>query len=440
MKKEEIIKLNPILEKVSRLEPVVWINPDRKLDDEAWDTVDFTLEDIQEANDRFIRFAPLMVELFGDIKAVRESNGILESELVHLKKLEEKYRKEKNLRGNLYYKLDSELPVCGSIKARGGLYEVLVYAEQLAMENNLINEDEDYSQFADQRFYKLFNTHTIQVASTGNLGISVGVMGAALGFNTIIHMSNDAKDWKKDLLRSKGATVIEHSGNFSEAIQKARELSNSDPKSYFVDDEDSTILFKGYSTSALRVKKQLEELNIKVDKEHPVFLYMPCGVGGSSGGTAFGFRRVLGDNVHAFFVETTHIPSFLVGASTKLHSKVAVEDLGIDGITEADGLSVSRPSRFSGYTMESLLSGVFTCEDAVLFEHLKNVYNLENIKVEPSSCSSIQGAIDLFNFEDAKKYLEKYDLLDKQDNITHICWATGGNMIPEDVFEEYLNR
>ena len=213
-----------------------------------------------------------------------------------------------------------------------------------------------------------------------------------------------------------------------------------DPFSYFVDDENSTTLFKGYSVSALRVKKQLEKMNIKVDEDHPLFLYMPCGVGGSSGGTAFGFRKVLGDHVHAFFVETTHIPSFLIGASTKLHSKVSVHDLGIDGITEADGLSVARPSAFSGFAMESLLSGVFTCEDEVLFNHLKNLNSLEDIRIEPSSCASIDGAVSLFNYEEAKKYIEEHNLTNKLDKINHICWATGGNLVPEDVMNEYLER
>lgn len=438
--KEELIKKSPILEKVANLEPTVWINPDRKEGKEAWENVEFGLEDIKDASDRFERFAPLMVRLFGDIDGVKENNGILESPLVHLEKLEEKYKEERNLKGNLYLKLDSDLPVCGSIKARGGLYEVLVYAEKLAKENNLLDESKDYSQFADDEFREFFSQYTIQVASTGNLGISVGVMGSALGFNTIVHMSNDAKEWKKNHLRERGAKVVEYDGEFSKAITEARIVSNKDPKSYFVDDEDSTDLFKGYSVSALRVKEQLKEMNIKVDEDNPLFLYMPCGVGGSSGGTAFGFRSVLGDNVHAFFVETTHIPSFLIGASTKLHSDVSVHDLGIDGITEADGLSVARPSKFSGYTMESLLSGVFTCEDDILFEHLKNLDALEDIRIEPSSCASIEAAVSLFNFDNALEYLKEHNLMDKLDNINHICWATGGNLVPKDIMDEYLAR
>lgn len=439
--KEELIKMNPVLEKVANLEPTIWINPDRKVGNEAWENVEFTEEDIIDANDRFKRFAPLLVKLYGyEDKKVAECNGILESDLVHLEKMEENFKEKYDLKGNLYMKLDSHMPVVGSIKARGGLYEVLVFAEIIAKENNLIDESKDYTQFIDEKFLDLFKKYTIQVASTGNLGISVGVMAAALGFNSVVHMSNDAKDWKKNHLRNRGVTVIEYDGGFSTAITKAREIALKDPYSYFVDDEDSTTLFKGYSVAALRTKKQIEEQGIVVDEDHPIFLYMPCGVGGSSGGVSFGFRKLLGDNVHAFFVETTHIPSFLIGASTKLHSKVSVHDLGIDGITEADGLSVARPSKFSGHTMESLLSGVITCEDDILFDHLKDLDRLEDIRIEPSSCASFEGALGIFKHEDAKEYLEKYNLMDKLDNITHVCWATGGNLVPEDEMNEYLNR
>lgn len=438
---EELIKENLILEKVKNLEPTVWINPDRKTSDDAWENVEFTLDDIKESDERFKKFAPLMIKLFGEeFPELYESKGILESPLVRLENLEKKYHEDKDFKGKLYLKMDSHLPVVGSIKARGGLYEVLVFAEILAKENNLLDENKDYSQFADDNFRELFSKYTIQVASTGNLGISVGVMASTLGFNAIVHMSNDAKDWKKKHLRDRGATVIEYDGDFSTAITKARELSLQDPFSYFVDDEDSTTLFKGYSVAALRTKEQIERLGIKVDKNHPIFLYMPCGVGGSSGGVSFGFRMVLGDNVHAFFVETTHIPSFLIGASTKLHSNISVYDLGIDGITEADGLSVARPSKFSGNTMESLLSGVITIEDDTLFETLKDLNELEDIRIEPSSTASIVASESLLQYEQAKEYLEKYDLLDKLDNITHICWATGGNLVPKEIMDEYLNR
>ena len=50
--------------------------------------------------------------------------------------------------GNWLIKADHELPIGGSIKARGGIYEVLLHAEDLAMREGLLEPKEDRKRLA----------------------------------------------------------------------------------------------------------------------------------------------------------------------------------------------------------------------------------------------------------------------------------------------------
>lgn len=351
------------------------------------------------------------------------------------RQLEQRFQLE--IPGRLLLKQDSHLAIAGSVKARGGIYEVLKHTEELALEHGLLKLTDDYAKLASPENRAFFSRYTVQVGSTGNLGMSIGITSAHIGYRVIVHMSVDAKQWKKDLLRSHGVQVVEYASDYGEAVKQGRALSDADPMSYFVDDENSRNLFLGYAVAALRLQKQLEAQSVTVDAAHPLLVTIPCGVGGAPGGVAFGLKQVFGDAVHCFFAEPVQAPCMLAGMATGLHNAVSVQDLGLTGLTEADGLAVGRPSGFVGKVMEPLLSGEVTVQDRELYPYMRELLATENIFLEPSACAAFQGVIGLLSTPEGKDYLRAHQLTEKLHQCCHIAWATGGALVPEDIRQAY---
>lgn len=428
-----------MLEKIKNAEEVVWINPNLLPAEQGLAKIDFTTEDVADAAARLERFAPLIMHYFPETKV---DNGIIESPLTEIPNMKAILNEDgAELKGKLFLKRDSDLKVSGSVKARGGVYEVLKHSEDLALEAGLIKGyDDDYLKLGTAEAREFFSQYKIQVGSTGNLGMSIGIMSAALGYNAIVHMSMDAKQWKKDLLRARGATVVEYEGDYGKAVAQGRKESDADPASYFVDDENSAALFLGYAVAAERMEKQFKEQGVVVDEDHPLFVYIPCGVGGAPGGVAFGEKLMYKDNVHIFFAEPTLCPCMLVGLETGKMSDISVHDVGLSGITEADGLACARPSGLSSKYMDVILSGEFTVEDAKLNPYLRKLWKSEGLYIEPSSCATFIAPSKICVDENAKKYLEAHNLTDKMENATHIVWATGGSMVPQEIRDKLLNE
>ena len=428
----------PLIRELVALQETTWFNPGVAPVGQAIADVGLTSADVADASARLSRFASYLRLAFPETEC---SAGIIESDIVPMAHLQpllgERYGQ--SLNGALWLKRDSHLPISGSIKARGGIYEVLKHAEDLALAGGLLTLNDDSALLHSDKARAFFGQYKIAVGSTGNLGMSIGIMGAALGFQVTVHMSADARQWKKDKLRSHGVTVVEYASDYSVAVAQGRQQAESDPTCHFVDDENSVNLFLGYAVAGERLKQQLAAAHITVDVQHPLFVYLPCGVGGAPGGVAFGLKLAFGDAVHCIFAEPTHSPCMMLGVYTGLHDEVSVQDFGIDNVTAADGLAVGRASGFVGKAMQRLLDGFYTVSDEEMYSLLALMERSEGLRLEPSALAGVPGIARVQ--ADQQGYLARIGLdTQAMSNATHLVWATGGNMVPADEMEAYLAK
>lgn len=398
-------------------------------------------DQVEQAVERIKRFAPLLQKLFPELQA---SDGRIESPLLAVPAMQHTLGLPQAM-GQLWVKADHSLPVAGSVKARGGVHEVLEYAEQVAQQHGLL-ADGDYLHLASDAARAVFAQYQVAVGSTGNLGLSIGVMASALGFKAEVHMSADAKEWKKARLRRRGVQVVEHEGDYAQAVAAGRALAEQDPHCHFVDDEHSLSLLLGYAASAPYLVAQLAEAKRAVDEKHPLFVYIPCGVGGAPGGVALGLQQVFGEHVHCFFAEPVQSPCFMAkmlaasGALPDLPRHPSVYALGLNNQTEADGLAVPAASELAADVVGGFLAGVYTVEDDTLLRHLCRLHDSEGLNIEPSAAAGFSGPRALLDSAAGQDYLQRQNLLPHMENATHLVWTTGGLFVPDEEYAQFLAR
>ncbi|WP_313565981.1 D-serine ammonia-lyase [Mobilicoccus sp.] len=421
-----------VLAEVRAATPTVWRNPARR-DTPA--PAGLTLSDVREADALLRRFAPYLAATFPGPwfegpNGVEE--GVIDSPLTRAPAV----RTDLGVEGEVWLKRDDVLPISGSIKARGGIYEVLTLAERLALAAGWAGGDPrrgDHREFGGAELRDLLSRHTVAVGSTGNLGLSIGLMARALGFSAVIHMSAEAREWKKDLLRRLGARVVEYPGDYGLAVATGRAQARADPGTHFVDDESSPTLFLGYAVAGLRLVDQLEAADLLPTPAHPLHVHLPCGVGGGPGGIVHGLHLALLErghdtrHLHCWYAEPVAAPCMLLALATGRGAVVSVQDYGLDGVTLADGLAVGRASHLAWSTTAGRVAGAVTVRDDVLLPLLRRLDAAEGVRLEPSALAGLAGMLVL-----------RERGLGDEPGARHLAWATGGSMVPATEMGRWL--
>lgn len=412
---------NELIPLIREARPVYWSNPALCSDPRNADAV----HAMEDAEERLRRFAPWIAARFPETAA---AGGMIESPLTEIPSMGAALSAKWGVpvSGRVLLKRDDSLPVSGSVKARGGIYAVLKHTEELLTEAGLLSRNADYSKIADEPARSFLAGKKLAVGSTGNLGLSIGIIGAALGYQTSVYISREARQWKKDLLRAKGVRVVESTEDYEAAVAQGRAESESDPDSYFIDDERSEDLFNGYSTAALRLKEQLAAANVSFDSEHPLCVYLPCGVGGGPGGITMGLKQIYGNAVRCYFAEPVQAPCMLLAMASGKGSRICCAELGLNGATAADGLAVTRASELVFQRMKHILDGCFTVKDEELFAYLRLLNSSEGIRIEPSACAGFRGI----------REMETRAV----PHAAHLVWSTGGGMVPPSEMRGYLGE
>lgn len=350
----------------------------------------FSLYDAYKTKLRFERFAKLFIEAFDEIV----DENYYKSEM-----------KKSKLGDEVYLKLDSHLKVARSVKARGGFNEVMSRIERVLEEKKLI---ERFSSLKLDDIKQIMQDYTIEVSSTGNLGLSIGLCAKAFGFKAKVHMSRDAKEWKKDMLRSAGTEVLEYDNDYTYAVKMGRLSASQNPDSYFVDDEMSEKLFLGYASSIFEIIDQVKESAMKISYEEPLNVFLPCGVGGAPGGIAFALRSFFKDYVKIYFLEPTEYPSMLYSYLMKKAS--SVNDIGLASNTVADGLACGSPSKLVFPMLDYLVDGFLTFNDDNIIKAKQKAFDIDKEIMEASSVVALLA----------------YEKLNKPKNS--LLWITGSNV------------
>ncbi|MDO4617720.1 MAG: D-serine ammonia-lyase [Lachnospiraceae bacterium] len=409
----------PMLENTRKQEESLWINPE-KIDTEVHQTInEYSYIYLKAAQKRFMRFLPYIAEAFPETAAKK---GVIESGLIEIPAMKEWLNtRGANLQGRVFLKDDAHLPVGGSVEVRGGVHAVLRIAEDLARDAELLVPGEKYNVFNKEAYRQLFGQYTILLCTGADLALAAGLTAEKLGFRVIAQLPSGEAEWKKQLLKEHGIVIREYEGDYRQAVSAAKREADADPKIFLID-KDSKDLFFGYSSAALRLKVQLGKMDISVDPEHPLFVYIPGDSAAAAGGLTYGLKEVFGRDAHCLIGES-------VSSSVSWKETLSGEHRMQDNPSEQKTGNSTADENFTEEMLRTLVSGIFQIDEESLNVYRKELVEKEQLFLEASACAGFAGPEQIQQKGTLwESYLEKEGLKDHVSDAVHIVWGTTGGL------------
>ena len=220
------------------------------------------------------------------------------------------------------------------------------------------------------------NNETVIIEPTsGNTGIALAMVCAYLGLELIICMPENMSDERKKAISAYGAKLVLTSAEngMQGSVDKAKELASQYDNVFIPNQFSNLDNAKAHKVTAEEI---LKDTNNNVD-------IVVAGIG--TGGTAFGLRKFLPENVKVFGVEPAESPLFTEG-KTAAHK---IQGIGANFIPEI--------SKYSE------LNGIITVKGDDSVEEAKNIAKEKGVFVGISAGANLLAAKHLAKENPDKK-------------------------------------
>ena len=215
----------------------------------------------------------------------------------------------------------------------------------------------------------------VVTGSSGNHGLAVATLGAALGTHVTIVMAQGASPAKAAAIRGLGAVVVTVAGGNADRDRCARDLAR-DTGAAFVPSADDDLVIAGQGTVALEVFTDAPDLDA---------IYVPTGGGGLLAGTclaATGSHR----RVRVIGVEPATARRYAASLAAGHPVELA------PSATIADGLRAQRPGELTYPIVRDRVDDLVGVTDDAIGDALR-LLHAHGVPAEPSGCVALAGAL-----------------------------------------------